>query len=68
MLVEFVGHIGEFFGRFPCRLAVADVCRNCRCRHYFPGWQREFVSAVVAEVVVAGGLRSTLLGAGGGAF
>lgn len=25
MLVEFVGHIGEFFGQFPCRLVVADV-------------------------------------------
>ena len=58
MLVEFVGHIGEFFGRFPCRLAVADVVVAVAVGGGAQGSGGEFVSAVVAKVVAVNRLRS----------
>ena len=66
--VEPVGRVGEFFGRFPCRLAVADVVVAVAVGVGAQGGGGEFVSAVVAEAVAAGGFRSTLLRAGSRAF
>ena len=58
MLVEFVGYIGEFFGQFPCRLAVADVVVTVTLGGGSQGGSGEFVSAVVAEAVAVNRLRS----------
>ena len=68
VLVEPVGRVGEFLGRFPCRLAVADVVVAVAVGGGAQGGGGEFVSAVVAEAVAAGGFRSPLLRAGDRAF
>lgn len=68
ILVEFVGRVGEFLGRFLRRLAVADVVVAVAVGGGAQGGGGEFVSAVVAEAVAAGGFRSPLLRAGDRAF
>ena len=67
-LVELVGRVGEFSGRFPCRLAVADVVVAVAVGGGAQGGGGEFVSAVVAEAVAAGRLHTPPLRAGSRAF
>ena len=56
--LESVGRVGEFPGRFPCRLAVADVVVAVTVGGGAQGGCGEFVSAIVAEAVASGGFRS----------
>ena len=51
ILVEPVGRVGEFPGRFPCRLAVSDGVVAVTVGGGAQGSAGELVSAVVAEAV-----------------
>ena len=68
ILVEFVGRVGEFLGRFLRRLAVADIVVAVTVGGGAQGSAGELVSAVVAEAVAAGRLHTPPLRAGSRAF